>query len=221
MDKLASKIQKEYLDKEEIIDKRINEFKELRNASNERLFLEMVFVILSSQSSAKKAWKAAKKLEKNKLILEGTKKDIENTLSAFEIQQEKRKAEYIVNNRESLSQPSLTQPDNKLKIKNKIYPENLEKSRKWLAENIEGLSWKGASHFLRNIGYGDNFAIISRHILKTLYEYNIRDDIEPPKNYEEYKKDEETIRKLADKAELDIIKLDLVLWSMKTGEVFK
>ena len=42
-----------------------------------------------------------------------------------------------------------------------------EDPRAWLAENIKGLGYKEASHFLRNIGYGDS-AIIHFHIVDIL-----------------------------------------------------
>ena len=39
--------------------------------------------------------------------------------------------------------------------------------RQWLVDNVNGLGWKEASHFLRNIGYRD-LAILDRHVLKNL-----------------------------------------------------
>ncbi len=221
MKKLAEEIRKEYSKNQEIVDGRIKEFKELRNASDERLFLELVFVILSSQSNAKKSWNAAKNLENNNLLYSSSKKKISKSISAFEIQQENRKATYIVNNRTKLSQPTLNNPDSSLKLKNKIYADNLEKSRKWFSQNIEGISWKGSSHFLRNTGFSDNFAIISKPILQILYKRNLVENVEPPKNFKEYKTLENKLLELSEEADLTLAKLDLILWSMKTGEVFK
>lgn len=221
MDKLIEQVKKEHKSKEKELESRIKEFNSLKTASEERLFQELVFVILSSQTSAKKAWKAAEKLGSSEILLKGSEKDIEKVLNVFEVQQEKRKSKYIITNRKQLSQPTLTDPDKKIKIRNKIYPENLDKSRRWFAENIKGLSWKGSSHFLRNIGYGNDFAIISNHIIHVLHKHGLRKTTEPPKNYEEYIEDEKILQELAAKSNIDIKKLDLILWSLRTGEIFK
>ena len=41
-------------------------------------------------------------------------------------------------------------------------------AREWLVKNVKGMGYKEASHFLRNIGKGENLAILDRHILKNL-----------------------------------------------------
>ena len=120
-----------------------------------------------------------------------------------------------------LSQPTLKNPTNELKIKEKLNLEDLEKTREWLVDNIKGLSWKGASHFLRNIGYGDDFAIVSSYISKTLFKLELIEEAEIPKNKEKYLEQEEMVKNLADEVGIDIKALDLVLWSIQTGEVFK
>ena len=161
----------------------------------------------------------------SKQYLENITKDYERNhdfaLKQKEIQYEKNKAGYIVDNRQLLSQPTLKNPTNELKIKEKLNLEDLEKTREWLVDNIKGLSWKGASHFLRNIGYGDNFAIVSSYISKTLFKLQLIDEAEIPKDKEKYLEQEDIVRDLADEGEIDIKALDLVLWSMQTGEVFK
>jgi len=214
-------IQKHYQENKEEIEKRLEEFKNLQNGSDYRLFMELCFVILTSQSSAKKCWKAVQKLDNQHLLIEGDKSEIAKILNRNEIQYEENKASYLVENRKTLSQPTLTNPTKELKIKEKLDTENLEKTREWLVENIEGLGWKGASHFLRNIGYGNNFAIISNYISKTLYKFELIDEAEQPKNKEEYLKQEEKMNKLAAQLDIQIQALDLILWSMETGEVFK
>jgi len=215
------KIREQYEKNEEIIEERLQEFRNLRDAPEKRLFKELVFVILTSQSGAKKSWEATEKLEENSLLEEGSREDIAEVLAAYEVQYERNKAQYIVNNREKLSQPTLTDPEKSLKIHNKISSENLDKSREWFAQNIKGISWKGSSHFLRNIGYGDDFAIVSSHIVDVLYQMDILESTEQPKDKEEYLNVEEKMRDLSQELEIDIQALDLVLWSMKTGEVFK
>lgn len=214
-------IKQHYEENSEEIQDRLEEFRSLRDSNDYRLFMELCFVILTSQSSAKNAWKAVEQLDNQNLLLEGDKSEIAGVLKKNEIQYEQNKANYLVENRKLLSQPTLKNPTNELKIKEKLNLNDLEKSREWLLDNIKGLSWKGASHFLRNIGYGDNFAIVSSYISKTLFQLELIEDAELPKNKEEYLKQEKKVRKLAEKVGIDIQALDLVLWSMETGEVFK
>ncbi len=44
----------------------------------------------------------------------------------------------------------------------------VQERREWIVENIKGIGYKEASHFLRNIGFYKNIAILDRHILKNL-----------------------------------------------------
>ncbi|MFQ3275012.1 MAG: N-glycosylase/DNA lyase [Candidatus Nanohaloarchaea archaeon] len=217
----AEKVKENYRDRKEEIEKRLSEFDELRDENDYRLFMELVFVILTSQTEAQKAWKATEELDDKNLLIEGNKEQIAKVLERNGVQYEKSKADYIIENREQLSQPTLSNPTNELKLREKLDEENLEKTRKWLVDNISGISWKGASHFLRNIGYGDSFAIISTHIVSQMYELGVIGESENPANREEYLKMEEELNEFAEEIGIEIKALDLVLWSMKTGEVFK
>ncbi|EGQ43832.1 MAG: hypothetical protein J07AB43_04980 [Candidatus Nanosalina sp. J07AB43] len=49
------------------IENRLEEFRELRESPNKRKFNELVFVILTSQTEAQKAWEASKKLKEQKI----------------------------------------------------------------------------------------------------------------------------------------------------------
>ena len=214
-------IEKHYEENKEQIQNRLEEFKSLRDGNDYRLFMELCFVILTSQSSAKNAWKSVQQLDEQNLLLEGDKSEIADVLNQNEIQYEKDKANYITENRKILSQPTLNNPTKELKIREKLNLNDLEKTREWLVENIKGLSWKGASHFLRNIGYGDDFAIVSTYISKTLFKLGLIEEAELPDNKQEYLEQEEKVRKLAENVGITISALDLVLWSMETGEIFK
>jgi len=209
-----------YIEKQDEIESRIEDFKALRKASDDRLFQELSFVIFSSQSSAENSWKACKELGAKGLLGKDSGQ-ISEALSRNEIQYEERKAEYIVKNRKFLSQPTFEDPSTDLKIKSRIKPGEIEKTRKWFVENISGLSWKGSSHFLRNIGYGDDFAILSNHVVSVLFDLDVLKISEPPKNGKEYLEAEEKIREFSEEIGIEMEALDLTLWSYKTGEVFK
>ncbi|MEP7037186.1 MAG: hypothetical protein ABI891_02490, partial [Acidobacteriota bacterium] len=94
--------------------------------------------------------------------------------------------------------------------------------RDWLVKEkgIKGLGYKEASHFLRNIGF-KGYAILDKHVLRSLAELKIIDDAKPPSTRLKYLTIENQLKKLADSAEIDFDELDLVLWSLKTGEILK
>lgn len=214
-------VEQHYQEHQEEIEARLEEFKEVGELSDYRLFIELVFVILTSQTEAKKAWEAAEELDEKNLLLEGNEQQISKVLARNEVQYEENKASYIIDNRRMLSQPTLHNPTNELKLGEKLDTSDLEKTREWLVDNINGLGWKGASHFLRNIGYGNGFAIISGHIIDQMNELGVIDSTEQPSNRDEYLKLEEKLNDFSEENSIDIKALDLTLWSMKTGEVFK
>lgn len=214
-------IQEAYSERENQIRDRLEKFRELRDADDTRLFKELVFVILTSQSNAKNCWEATEKLDELSLLEKGSRAEIAEVLKRYDIQYEENKAEYIVRNRENLSQPTLKDTSGELKLRDRIDSEALEKTREQLVEQLQGIGWKGASHFLRNIGYGDDFAILSGYIMKKLHKLDLVESPEPPQGKEEYLEVEKKLQELADKLEIDIQELDLLLWSMETGEIFK
>lgn len=214
-------IKEQHREKKEEIEGRIKEFRGLEEAEEERVFQELVFVILTSQTEAEKAWKAALELEEKNFLLEGSKKEIQDVLENEEVQYSENKANYIVENRNSLMQPTLEDPEKGLKLKRQVWGKEAERSREWLVENIKGLSWKGASHFLRNVGRGEGFAIISGHIVRKMHQLGLLEEPELPDDREEYMEYENRLRRFSEDIEIPLEELDLVLWSMETGEVFK
>ncbi|MFB6242233.1 MAG: hypothetical protein ABEJ36_05555 [Candidatus Nanosalina sp.] len=216
-----SDILEHYRKRRDKIESRLQEFREFRDADEKRKFLELTFVILTSRTDAEKSWEAALELEEKGKLLAGEPDEVRSILEEKGVQYADDKSKYIAENREMLSQPTLSNPEKRLKISSRIDPEDLESSRRWLAENVSGIGWKGASHFLRNIGYGDNFAIISGHILDAMVQLGLSETSEPPSSRDEYLEKEKRLREFAEDTGIDIKALDLVFWSMKTGQVFK
>jgi len=94
-----------------------------------------------------------------------------------------------------------------------------EDLREWLVQNIQGLGYKEASHFLRNIGF-DTYAIIDSHIMDLLERYTV---LTPPKTLTKktYLAIEKKLRSLATQTHLTLAELDLYLWYMETGKILK
>ncbi len=93
------------------------------------------------------------------------------------------------------------------------------KNRDWLVENVKGLGYKEASHFLRNIGNND-YAIIDFHIVDLLVDNGL---IERPKimTKRRYIKIEDILRKIAVKSGMSLGELDFYLWYIETGKILK
>jgi len=85
---------------------------------------------------------------------------------------------------------------------------------------VKGLGYKGASHFLRNVGF-EGYAILDKHIVRCLYELGVIDSSKPPTTRGRYLQTEGEMRRFANEASINFDELDLLLWSMKTGEILK
>jgi N-glycosylase/DNA lyase len=94
--------------------------------------------------------------------------------------------------------------------------------RDWLAKEprIKGLGYKEASHFLRNIGF-KGYGILDKHIVRSLYELSVIDSPKPPTSRGKYLETEDKMRQFARRTRINFDELDLLLWSMKTGEILK
>jgi N-glycosylase/DNA lyase len=204
-----------YAAKKEDIKQRISDFDAMKGASDEDLYAEMAFCMLTPQSKAKQCWAAIEEIRKKDLLLSGDTKKIKEILRK-RVRFHNNKARYMAENKE------LFMKNRKLSIKKKFSAFESEKElRSWLVKNIKGYGWKEASHFLRNAGLGEDMAILDRHILKNLAKYGIIDDVPKtltPKKYEEI---EGKMVIFCKKEKIPMSHLDLLFWSEETGEIFK
>lgn len=92
--------------------------------------------------------------------------------------------------------------------------------RSWLVRNVKGLGWKEASHFLRNIGYGD-LAILDRHILKHLRKHQVIRSLPKSLTEKRYLSIEQKFKAFALHTGISLDELDLLFWSSETGEILK
>ena len=92
--------------------------------------------------------------------------------------------------------------------------------RRWLVDNVLGLGWKEASHFLRNIGHR-NLAILDRHILKNLLRVGVLRSLPKSLTAKRYLAIEKKFGMFAASAGIPMDELDLLFWSLETGEILK
>ncbi|RLF99839.1 DNA lyase [Thermococci archaeon] len=202
-------IKRIYFSIQEKIRSRLNEFDRLREKGNDgEIFAELVFCILTPQSKAQSCWKTVETLLNKNLLLKGNEDQISKMLKRVRFRN--RKAEYIVEARKHYPIRS------KIKKFDDIYS-----AREWLVQNVRGMGYKEASHFLRNIGFGEELAILDRHILKNLKSLGVIEEIPRFLTKKKYFEIEKKMKKFSEKVEIPMSHLDLVLWYKETGEVFK
>jgi N-glycosylase/DNA lyase len=199
----------------EKIEARLTEFKKLfQEGSEEDIFSELVFCLLTPQSKARNCWRCVEELNRKNLMLEGNWESIVKELNKARFKN--KKAEYIILAREKFMK------DGKFNIKSKISEfKNAQEAREWLVKNIKGMGYKEASHFLRNIGFGKDVAILDRHILKNLKELGVINEIPSSIQKKKYMEIERQMKDFSRSVNIPITHLDLLFWCKETGEIFK
>ncbi|MBA2731964.1 MAG: N-glycosylase/DNA lyase [Acidobacteria bacterium] len=196
---------------------RLAEFREVwENGSDERLWEEMVYCIFTAGASARMGLHSVEAVRH--LLFDGSREEMTGALiKARSHRYPAARPGYIVVTRDFLRE------DCGMRLRERLtsLTDPLER-RDWLARtrSIKGLGYKEASHFLRNIGLR-GYAILDKHILRSLAELGIVESPEPPSTRARYLETEERLRRFARDVRIDFDELDLVLWSMKTGEILK
>jgi N-glycosylase/DNA lyase len=196
---------------------RLNQFRDVwRNGSDDRLWEELVFCIFTAGASARMGFRAIEAIRP--LLFNGSREDMTLALRKagahrFPVE----RPSHIVVTRSYLREHC----DLKLREKLKSFADPIER-RDWLAreKRIKGLGYKESSHFLRNIGLMGH-AILDKHVMSCLMDLKVVEAPKPPATRAHYLETEERFRLFAREIRIDFDELDLVLWSMKTGEVLK
>jgi len=186
-----------------VINARLCEFDKLNSKSNEDWFSELCFCILTANSRAITAIKIQQEIGCG--FLNYSENKISNIIKKNKHRFHNLKAKYIVEAR------------NYWKIKDILV--NITNKRDWIVDNIKGIGYKEASHFLRNVGFKD-YAILDRHILRVLKENNYIKEI-PLLNKTNYIHIENKLYQIASDLDMSQAELDLYLWYFKTGNVLK
>ncbi|MGV8172528.1 MAG: N-glycosylase/DNA lyase [Candidatus Woesearchaeota archaeon] len=199
-------LKKQYKNKQFEVKKRLDDFaKNGKSMRDTDMFLELCFCICTPQSKAVKVAEVITKENIDKLLKLNHAELAE--LLRRNTRFHNNKAKHIIHARRYI---------NKLKDLNK----DSSKAREYLVKNIKGLGYKEASHYLRNIGYR-NLCIVDRHVINLMHELKVFPNAKNPSTPKKYLEMESKIKKYADTHGYDVDELDLVLWSIKTGYVFR
>jgi N-glycosylase/DNA lyase len=197
------------------IKQRLREFENIRKRGlDAEIWEEMVFCFFTGGCSARMGLRSVDAVRPH--LAEGDWETLRNALSGVHRYPNAR-SRYVVESRDFLEKSI----GFRIKAKLESFDCHLER-RDWLVKEkgIKGLGYKEASHFLRNIGY-KGYAILDKHVLRCLAELKIIDDPKPPNTRSRYLSVEQRLSSLTEAIGIDFDEMDLVLWSMKTGEILK
>jgi N-glycosylase/DNA lyase len=179
----------------------------LKECGDGEKFSELCFCILTANSSARLGMKIQQVLGEDFLRLpEG---DLAERLKRLGHRYYNKRAEFIIKARRFKNIGAILSR----------FSSSAE-ARAWLARNVQGLGFKEASHFLRNLGYLD-LAILDRHIRRLMEQYGLTEGTPKTLTAKTYLELEKRLKKVAERVGMPVGQLDLYLWYVKTGEVLK
>ena len=191
----------------QLVAARIGEFEKLGARGNNEVFKELCYCLMTANFNAERSIKIQNEVSEGFCVL--PEAQLIGKLKEGGHRFPTARGKYITEARQHL--PSLKQTIGGFQSEIEL--------RKWLAENVKGLGFKEASHFMRNIGF-KNVAIIDFHIIDLLVKHGL---IEKPKTLtvNKYLEIEQVLNNLAQKLQLNLAELDLYLWYLETGKILK
>ncbi len=200
--------------KREEIKSRLREFERIRGMGTKRVFEELCFCLLTPQSSALAADRAISHMVRTNALYEAPRELLAQIISGCGILYADNKSRYIVEAR------SKFMAEKPVLILAELLSDDAGKAREKVVTSIKGLGYKEASHFLRNIGY-EGLAILDRHVLRTLADAGVIPEIPTTLSRKTYLQIEQEFLSYANRLNIPSDALDLVMWSCRTGQVFK
>ena len=190
-----------------VIEQRMKEFESFKKKSDNEIFKELCFCLMTANFNAAKSIVIQKEIDDG--FLNWEKEKLAEELV--------RLGHRFPNARAGFISEAQKYKDSIKQVLDAI--ENDIEKRAWLVKNVKGLGLKESSHFLRNIGHKD-VAIIDFHIIDLLERGGL---IEKPKTItpKVYIEVENLLRELSRKVNINLGELDLYLWYEETGKILK
>jgi len=205
-DELSIKIMESKLLYNKKINERAIDFISIGKSRNDSLFMELCFCILTANTSAEMGIRTQRIIMNG--FIEYSRERLSEELKNAKYRFYNKRADYIINSRFI-----------RKNIKKLISSMDHFTLREYLVNNVKGLGYKEASHFLRNIGIFD-FAILDKHILQLLFDYGYTKDTKL-NSRADYLEKEEVFNSLAYDYNMQPGIMDLYLWQIATGKILK
>jgi N-glycosylase/DNA lyase len=208
MNELPEPWQRTYLSSRHAIQDRLRDFSHVRP---EEYFYELIFCILTPQSSQHNAELTIGELQRDDFRTVG-----------FDPTSYLRDPRHYIRFHITKSKRLLTIREIYPQIEILLLRKNpdIQNLRDEIINLVPGFGLKEASHFLRNIGY-TGLAILDRHIFKHLVALKIIGKVPTSLTKKRYLNIEKRWLKFAREHEIPMEELDLLFWSMETGEIKK
>jgi len=197
-----------YSSKKDEIRRRLAEF---RAVDPSEYFYELTYCLLTPQTSAENAGKVVDELQR--LSFHSMPIDPEPVL--------RNRSTYIRFHTTKSKHLQKLKDDAPAILKALSELTNASAKREWLVNNVTGLGYKEATHFLRNVGLNGGLAILDRHILRNLKRYGAIRSVPKSLSRKKYLSLERSFARFSERIGISLDELDLVFWSMETGMILK
>lgn len=179
----------------------------------DRLWAELVFCLMTPQSKARSACAAVRELYMSDLLHSTDATEISAVLKKH-IRFHNNKSLYIVEAATKFDEicSLIGATADKVELRNMLF------------KLIKGMGLKEASHFLRNIGFGHDIAILDRHILRVMEALEILPigmSSKESLTLGKYLQIEESLRCYSIDVGIGLEYIDFVFWYAATSDIFK
>ena len=211
MSEIITRLKRVHKEIRPLIVERLEEFR--KNDTEEKVKKEFFFCLLTPQCKARVCWQNVENLSRSGILYRGNAKEVSENF--WGVRFRNNKARYIVEARRKFFNG------------NGNFMEMLSGGgdgktlRKYLAENVRGMGYKEASHFLRNVGRGEELAILDRHILRGLAMTGVIKKMPEALTARDYLFIEESMKSFSTGIRIPMSHLDFVFWYFFNKEVFK
>ncbi len=207
----------QYRARRDEIAARLREFRAIwEEGSDEDIFAEMTFCLCTVQTSARASDQATRRLRDTGLLLRGSQRRVREVLRGGYVRFHETKSHWIVKARRRFMEPKPS-----IRRELEVLAPTPPALRDWLEREVLGLGPKEASHFLRNIGLGENLAILDRHILLNLQDLGVIEALPASLTRSRYHAIERDLLDFCEQIDIPVGHMDLLLWAKETGFVFK
>jgi len=204
-----------YQEKRREICLRLEEFKGVWDkGTREELFAELVYCIITPMARGNMCCIAVDTMVRTRVLFTGTRDQIKARLIGARFIH--KKSAYIVEAREKFLR------DGSVCLKSILSTiDDDQEAREWLVNNVKGIGYKEASHFLRNTGFTHDLAILDRHIVRNLHSLGVIGETPDSLSKKRYLDIERRMREFSHAVQIPMGHLDLLLWYKETGEILK
>ena len=203
-----AKLAERHVVRQKEIRSRLDDF---ARVTADRYFYELAYCLLTPQSSAEHAEAVTDLLRKHGFAETGFDPEPFLRDKSHYIRFHRTKARHLLKARAEFS----------VIIQHLSKGSSATELREWLVGNVKGLGQKEATHFLRNIGKSGGLAILDRHILRNLKRYGVIRALPASLSKKQYLSIERRFQRFAETVGIPLDELDLLFWSMETGQIRK